>query len=196
MVLIKSKILAQNFYLSILVAGLFLISCAFSGCAVNPVTGRTQLMTVSEEREFSIGQEVDKQVREEMGVYLEVPELRSLVKEVGGGISQHTARAKNLNYRFEIVDSPDFNAFALPGGFVYVHRGLLERVNSTDELASVLGHEIGHVDARHSAAQISKVELLNIGLLAANVATQGAMQPLGEFSQCRGRVSVKQVFPR
>ena len=60
------------------------MSDAFSGCAVNPVTGRTQFMTVSEEREFSIGQEVDKQVREETGVYLEMPELRSLVKEVGG----------------------------------------------------------------------------------------------------------------
>jgi len=177
----KIERFGQKIFPSILVSGLFLISFSFSGCAVNPVTGRTQLMTVSEEREFSIGQQVDKQVREEMGVYLEVPELRSLVKEVGGGISQHTARAKTLNYRFEIVDSPDFNAFALPGGFVYVHRGLLERVNSTDELASVLGHEIGHVDARHSAAQISKVELLNIGLLATNVATQGAMQPFGDL---------------
>jgi|GEM_PF-942474 len=177
----KIERFAQKIFLSILVSSLFLISFSFSGCAVNPVTGQTQFMTVSEEREFSMGQQVDKQVREEMGVYLEVPELRSLVKEVGGRISQHTARAKTLNYRFEIVDSPDFNAFALPGGFVYVHRGLLEKVNSTDELASVLGHEIGHVDARHSAAQMSKVELLNIGLLAANVATQGAMQSFGDL---------------
>ena len=177
----KFKRFWQKFFLSILVSGLCLISFSFSGCAVNPVTGRTQLMTVSEEREFSIGQEVDKQVREEMGVYLEVPELRSLVKEAGKELSQNTARAKNLNYRFEIVNAPDFNAFALPGGFVYVNRGLLERVNSTDELASVLGHEIGHVDARHSAAQISKVELLNIGLLAASVAVPGPMQPLGDL---------------
>ena len=177
----KFKRFWQKFFLSILVSGLCLISFSFSGCAVNPVTGRTQLMTVSEEREFSIGQEVDKQVREEMGVYLEVPELRSLVKEVGKELSQNTARAKNLNYRFEIVNAPDFNAFALPGGFVYVNRGLLERVNSTDELASVLGHEIGHVDARHSAAQISKVELLNIGLLAASVAVPSPMQPLGDL---------------
>ena len=171
----------KNFFANILVAGLWLIACAMSGCAVNPVTGRTQLMLVSEEEEFRIGQEVDKQVRDEMGVYLEDPELRSLVKEVGGKISQNTARAKNLNYRFEIVDAPDFNAFALPGGFVYVHRGLLEKVNSVDELASVLGHEIGHVDARHSAAQISKVELLNIGLLAASVAAPSAMQPFGDL---------------
>jgi len=171
----------QKFLLSTLVSGLFLIYFSFSGCAVNPVTGKTQFMTVSEEREFSMGQQVDKQVREEMGFYLEDQELRSLVKEVGRSISQHTARAKNLNYRFEIVDSPDFNAFALPGGFVYVQRGLLEKINSADELASVLGHEITHVDARHSAAQISKVELLNIGLLAANIATQGAVQQFGDL---------------
>jgi predicted Zn-dependent protease len=177
----KIERFGQKIFPSILVSGLFLISFSFSGCAVNPVTGQTQFMTVSEEREFSIGQQVDKQVREEMGFYLEDPELRSLIKEVGRGIGQQTARAKTLNYRFEIVDSPDFNAFALPGGFVYVHRGLLEKVNSTDELASVLGHEIAHVDARHSAALISKVELLNIGLLAANVATQGMMQPFGDL---------------
>jgi predicted Zn-dependent protease len=177
----KIERFAQKIFLSILVPGLFLISFSFSGCAVNPVTRQTQFMTVSEEREFNMGQQLDKQVREEMGFYLEVPELRSLVKQTGGAISQNGARAKTLNYRFEIVDSPDFNAFALPGGFVYVHRGLLDKVNSTDELASVLGHEIAHVDARHSAALISKVELLNIGLLAANVATQGAVQQFGDL---------------
>jgi len=167
--------------LAISLIGVFFGFLTFNGCAVNPVTGRTQLMTVSEEREFRIGQQVDKQVREEMGIYLELPELRSLVKEVGQNLARHTARAKNLTYRFEIVDSPDFNAFALPGGFIYVHRGLLERINTIDELASVLGHEITHVDARHSAAQISKVELLNIGLLAANVATQGAISQFGDL---------------
>ena len=177
----KIERFGQNFFLSLLGSGLFLISFSFSGCAVNPVTGQTQFMTVSEEREFNMGQQVDKQVREEMGVYLEDPELRSLVKEVGGNISQNTARSKTLNYRFEIVDSPDFNAFALPGGFVYVHRGLLEKINSTDELASVLGHEIAHVDARHSAAQISKAELMQIGLLAANIATQGALGSFGDL---------------
>jgi Putative Zn-dependent protease len=177
----KIERFAQKIFLSILVSGLFLISFFFSGCAVNPVTGKTQFMTVSEDREFRMGQEVDKQVREEMGVYLEDAEVRSLVKEVGAGISKNTARAKTLNYRFEVVDSPDFNAFALPGGFVYVNRGLLEKVNSTDELASVLGHEIAHVDARHSAAQISKVEVLQIGLLAADIATQGAVGSFGDL---------------
>lgn len=137
-------------------------------------------MIVSEEKEFRIGQGVDKQVREDMGVYLELPQLRSLVKEVGENIGRNSDRP-DLIYRIEIIDSPSFNAFAVPGGFVYVHRGLLERMNSVDDLASVLGHEIGHVAARHSAAQISKAQIMNIGLLGLSVATKGAVQDYGRL---------------
>lgn len=150
------------------------------GCAVNPATKKKEFMLVSESKEFKIGQGVDKQVREEMGFYLELPKLRSAVKEMGESIGRQSDRP-DLIYRIEIVDSPDFNAFAVPGGFVYVNRGLLERINSSDELASVLGHEIAHVSARHSAAQISKVQLLNIGLLGIAVGTKGAVQDYGEL---------------
>jgi len=151
-----------------------------SGCAVNPATKEREFMLVSENQEFQMGQEVDKQVREQMGVYAELPNLRSLVKETGERIGQVSDRPQ-LIYRIEIVDATDFNAFALPGGFVYVHRGLLERVNSTDELASILGHEIAHVAARHSAAQMSKAQLLNIGVLGAAIATGGAIQNYGDL---------------
>ncbi|RLA93509.1 MAG: hypothetical protein DRG25_04400 [Deltaproteobacteria bacterium] len=149
-------------------------------CAVNPATKRREFMIVSEEQEFLMGQKLDKQVREEMGVYLELPKLRSLVKKVGENIGRNSDRP-NLIYRIEIIDSPDFNAFALPGGFVYVNRGLLERLNSVDELASVLGHEIAHVAARHSAAQLSKAQLINIGLLGAMITTKGAIQEYGQL---------------
>ncbi len=172
--------LSQRFLLHILRIGLFSCFLALSSCAVNPASKKLEFMTVSEGQEFSIGQEVDKQVREQMGVYLELPKLRSLVKEVGENIGRNSDRP-NLIYRIEIVDLPDFNAFAVPGGFVYVHRGLLERVNSTDELASILGHEIGHVSARHSAAQISKAQLMNLGLLGLAVATEGASQSYGDL---------------
>jgi len=149
-----------------------------SGCATNPVTGSSQFMLVSEEEEFQVGQEVDKEVRDEMGLYLELPELRAKVKEITENIGRQSDRP-DLIYRVEIVDTPDFNAFAVPGGFVYVHRGLLERMNSVDELASVIGHEIGHVSARHSASQISKAQLFNIGLMAVDIATQGAVENYG-----------------
>lgn len=137
-------------------------------------------MLVSENKEFDIGKGVDKQVREEMGVYLEKPELRNLVKEIVENIGKKSHRP-DLIYRAEIVDTPDFNAFAVPGGFIYVHRGLLERMNSVDELASVMGHEIAHVAARHSASQISKMQLSQIGILLATIATGGELQNYGDL---------------
>ncbi len=166
--------LSTPFGLAILVY----ISFHVTGCAINPATKHRELMIVSEKEEFRIGQQVDKQVHEETGIYLELPGLRSLVKRVGENIGRNSDRP-NLIYRVEIADAPDFNAFALPGGFVYVYRGLLERINSVDELAAILGHEIAHVSARHSAAQISKAKLLNIGLLGLAIATKGAVQDYG-----------------
>ena len=174
------KILSRKFLPDILLFWSLFFLLAISSCVVNPATKHREFMIVSESQEFKIGQKVDKEVREEMGVYLELPELRSLVKEVGGDIGRKSDRP-NLIYRIEIVDSAVFNAFALPGGFVYVDRGLLERLNSVDELAAVLGHEIGHVAARHSAAQISKAQLLNISLLGAMIATKGATQNYGQL---------------
>ncbi len=149
-------------------------------CAVNPVTKKRQLMLVSEKEEFEIGMHVAKQVKEEMGIYLELPKLRTLVKKVEDNIGRHSDRP-NLIYRAEIVDTPDFNAFALPGGFIFVHRGLLARINSVDELAAVLGHETTHVAARHSAAQITKEKILNLFLFGANILTGGAVQNYGRF---------------
>jgi len=168
----------RHFIIAQIFAGISLL--LLSSCATNPATGRTELMFVSEEKEFRIGQQVDKQVREEMGIYLELPELRTKVKEIVENIGKHSDRS-DLIYRVEIVDTPDFNAFAVPGGFLYVHRGLLERMNSVDELASVIGHEVAHVSARHSAAQISKMQILNIGILLGQIATQGALQDYGSL---------------
>jgi len=166
----------NNYFLLLLPLFLLLISA----CATNPVTNRLEFMLVSEDREFGIGKEVDKQVREEMGVYIERPELRNLVKKIAESIGKKSHRP-SLIYRAEIVDAPDFNAFAVPGGFVYVHRGLLERMNSTDELASVMGHEIAHVSARHSASQITKQQLMNIGVSVATIATGGELQKFGDL---------------
>ncbi len=151
-----------------------------TSCAINPVTKKHQLMLVSEEEEFKTGRQVDKQVREEMGIYLELPKLRELVKRVESNIGKNSDRP-NLIYRAEIVDTPDFNAFALPGGFIYVHRGLLARINSIDELAAVLAHETTHVAARHSASQMSKQKAMNILLFGVNIATRGVVQNYGQF---------------
>ena len=151
-----------------------------NGCAVNPATGQREFMMVSEGQEFEIGQNLDKQVRKEMGVYNELPQLRSMVKDIGETLGRKSDRP-GLIYRVEIIDSPDFNAFAIPGGFVYVNRGLLEKMNSMDELAFVMGHEIAHVAARHSASQISKAQLMNLGLIGLSVGTGGAAQDYGQL---------------
>jgi predicted Zn-dependent protease len=168
--------------------GFYFISLFFSfipllilqSCATNPVTNKMELMLVSENKEFGIGQSVDKQVREEMGIYLERPELTNLLKQMVETMGKKSHRP-DLIYRVEIVDTPDFNAFAVPGGFVYAHRGLLERINSADELASIMGHEIAHVAARHSASQLTKQQLLNIGVIGATIAAGGGIQQFGDL---------------
>ncbi len=172
--ILRKEISGTRLFLSLI---LLLI---MQSCATNPVTNKMELMLVSENKEFDIGQGVDKQVREEMGIYLEKPELTNLVKQVVETMGKKSHRPEVI-YRAEVVDTPDFNAFAVPGGFVYAHRGLLERINSADELASIMGHEIAHVSARHSASQLSKQQLLNIGVLGAAIATGGGIQQFGDL---------------
>ncbi|HJQ97141.1 MAG TPA: M48 family metalloprotease, partial [Candidatus Polarisedimenticolaceae bacterium] len=128
------------------------------------MSGRRQLMLISEDQEFAIGEGADREVRKEFGSYLESPALRSYVDRVGNSLAAKGERP-GMVFHFEVLDSPVINAFALPGGFVYVTRGMLERLSSEDELAMVLGHEIGHVTARHGAAKISKLYALQYGSL-------------------------------
>ena len=134
------------------------------GCAKNPVTGQRQLMLISEDQEFSIGEGADKEIRKEYGSYLDSPALRGYVDGVGNSLAKRGERP-GLIFHFEVLNSPAINAFALPGGFVYVTRGMLERLSSEDELAMVVGHEVGHVTARHGAARISKMYALQYGSL-------------------------------
>lgn len=122
-----------------------------AGCAVNPVSGKKQLSLMSEQEEVSLGREADKDIRQEYGVYND-PALQAYVNEVGQRLARQSHRA-NLQWHFTVVDSPEINAFALPGGYVYITRGLMAYLDSEAELAGVLGHEIGHVTARHGAQQ-------------------------------------------
>ena len=125
-----------------------------AGCATNPVSGKTELMLVSTDREKQLGREEAQRVEQDMGL-LPDPVLRRYVEAVGRRLAAHSPR-RDVDYRFQVVDSPEPNAFALPGGYVYVTRGLLVITNSEDELATVIGHEIGHVAARHSVQQVSR----------------------------------------
>ncbi|MFQ5642208.1 MAG: M48 family metalloprotease [Thiogranum sp.] len=123
------------------------------GCATNPVTGEQDFVLMSESDEISLGAKYHQQMLEEMSVYPD-PELAAYVNQVGQRIARVSHRPQ-LDYRFTVIDSPTVNAFALPGGYIYITRGILAYLNSEAELAAVLGHEVGHVTARHSVRQQS-----------------------------------------
>jgi predicted Zn-dependent protease len=139
---------------------LALVLCV--SCAVNPVTGKKELNLISEQRELALGQETDAQVRAEYGVY-EDAGLTGYVMASGTAMGPHTHRPKMV-YHFAVLDTPVINAFAAPGGYIYVTRGILALMSSEAELEVVLGHELGHVNARHTARKLSQMILVQAGL--------------------------------
>ena len=152
-------------------------------CSTNPATGKRELNLVSEGQEIAIGQQSHPEIIKEFGVYDEKPELNRLVDRVGKRIAADSQRP-NLPWTFTVLDTPMINAMALPGGYVYITRGMLERINSEDELAGVLGHEIAHVTARHAAQQITRTQLAQVGLvLGSIVAGPEATQAYGQFAE-------------
>jgi predicted Zn-dependent protease len=133
-----------------------------AACATNPVTGKRQMSLLSEAEELAIGQQQDAEIRREMGVY-DDPELQRYVNDIGQSLARVSHRP-NLPWTFTIVDNPAINAFALPGGYIYVTRGILAYLDDESELAGVLGHEIGHVTARHAAQAYTRQAQASIGL--------------------------------
>ncbi len=121
------------------------------GCATNPVTGKQNFVLMSEEQEVALGKQYHAEVMKQYQVY-DDPELNALVQRLGAELAAKSHRS-NLNFQFTVLDSPEVNAFALPGGYVYITRGIIAYMNSEEQLAGVLGHEIGHVTARHSVRQ-------------------------------------------
>jgi predicted Zn-dependent protease len=155
-----------------LLLGVILAACA--ACATNPVTGKSQISLMSEAEELAIGQQQDAEIRREMGVY-DDPELQRYVSNIGTELARNSHRP-NLPWTFTIVDSPAINAFALPGGYIYLTRGLMAYLDDESELAGVLGHEIGHVTARHAAQAYTRQAEANFGLMILSIfvpSTQG-----------------------
>lgn len=136
-----------------------------SACSRNPATGRLQFGLMSEDEEIALGRQSDARIRSSIGLYAEQPAVVELVRRVGRKISDATERPE-LPWTFRVLDDPSVNAFAVPGGYVYVTRGLLAHLNSEAELAAVLGHEAAHVTARHAAVQVRKqrTALSTVGL--------------------------------
>lgn len=139
-------------------------------CAINPVTGKKQLMLMSESQEVALGAQYDPSVVSTFGVY-DSPEMLAFITEKGNEIAKVSHRP-NLQFHYKILDSPVVNAFAVPGGYVYITRGILAHFNNEAELLGVLGHEMGHVTARHSASQQSKQQLGQILLMGGMIASE------------------------
>jgi len=151
-------------YIGIASLGLGMIGLLFwiSSCAVNPVTGRQELMLLSEPDEIQFGRQTDGQVVQEYGLY-EDAKLTAYLNDICQRLGKISHRP-NLTYHFKVLDVSVVNAFAVPGGYVYFTRGILASLNNEAELAAVMGHEIGHITARHSARQYSQAQLAQLGL--------------------------------
>ena len=156
------------------------------GCAVNPATGGIDTVLMSEKKEISIGKENHEEILQKMPIYTE-PEMNAYVNKVGQKVAANGHRNK-LKYTFTIIDSPDINAFALPGGYIYINRGLMTYLNNEAQLAAVLGHEIGHVTARHSVRQHSAGTAASIVSAVLTVGTGSSA--IGDLSNVAGSALV------
>jgi len=147
-----------------------IVAAFLAGCAVNPVTGKTEFMTVSSEAEIRMGQQNYAPMQQSQGGLADLdPALTAYVSGVGQALAAQSGVA--LPYEFVVLNNSVPNAWALPGGKIAINRGLLYELESEAELAAVLGHEVVHAAARHTAKQISRSQLLQIGVVGTAIAS-------------------------
>jgi predicted Zn-dependent protease len=158
---------------------LLVSSLALGACATNPVTGDSDFALITEEEEVEQGREYHAQIIKTYGIY-DDPALQKYVDRIGQQLAANSHRA-HLQFHFTVLDSEEINAFALPGGYIYVTRGIMAYLDSEAELAGVLGHEIGHVTARHSVRQ--QAGQFASDLLSVLIAATTGQSSLGNLSQ-------------
>ena len=155
------------------------LMAVLSNCSINPATGQRQVSLIGERREIQMGREADPDIIASMGLYPDT-EVQQYVSQLGKRLAAASERP-DLPWTFRVVDDPTVNAFAVPGGFIYVTRGLMSHLTSEAQLVGVLGHEIGHVTARHSVNDMSKQQLAQIGL-GLGMVFAPRLQGLGELA--------------
>ena len=153
-----------------LLAVVLAIAIVAAACATNPVTGKREFVLMTESQEIAMGQEADEQIVAQYGLYPD-QELQAYVSGIGMRMAALSHRP-HLEWHFRVLDTEVVNAFAVPGGYIYLTRGILAHFNSEAELAMVIGHEIGHVTARHSVQQYSRQLLIVGGILIGAVASE------------------------
>jgi len=147
-----------------LVAALLSLLVLVQGCAVNPATGQREISFVSEAQEIRMGQQADPAATAQFGGLYPDNDLQAYVTGLGESIAAVSERPE-LDWSFKLVDHELINAFAIPGGYIYITRGILANMNSEAELVAVLAHEVGHVTARHAAQRITQQQLGMIGFI-------------------------------
>lgn len=160
--------------------GIAVVAVGTTSCALNPATGKQQLNLYSEAEEIEMGRQADREISSQLGLYPDEA-TQAYVGAIGQRLAAQSERP-GLPWSFKVVDDPAVNAFALPGGFVYVTRGILGHMTTEAELASVLGHEIGHVTAQHSVNQLSKQQFAVGGLILGSILAPEVAQA-GELAQ-------------
>ena len=166
-----------------------ILALCISSCARNPVSGKKEVMFMSESQEIALGHSYDPQVVAMYGVY-EDNKIQKFIEEKGKAMAAESHRP-DLPYSFKVMDSPMVNAFAVPGGYVYFTRGILAHFNNEAEFAGVLGHEIGHIAARHSAKQQSNQILMQGVMLGGMIASEEFRQFGDVASQGLGLLALK-----
>ncbi len=173
--MLSNRRLAANILVILFCCGLLAVSCT-----TDYVTGKKTFSLVSESQEVAMGKDADPQIVAQYGLY-DDPDMGAYIDGIGQALAGKSHRPQ-LEYTFRVLDSEIVNAFALPGGWVYVTRGILANFNSEDELAGVLGHEIGHVVARHGAEQMSRQQIASLGVGLGSV----LLEDLDEIVQAAG----------
>lgn len=159
---------------------LFITVIALGGCTTNPATGDNQFTALmSPQQEVQVGAQEHQKIIAQYGLYKDTT-LQNYINTIGNRVATNTERA-DVQYKFFLLDSPVVNAFALPGGYIYITRGLLALANSESEVASVLAHETGHITARHSAERYSRGVVTSLGamILSSAVGSSGVSEALG-----------------
>jgi predicted Zn-dependent protease len=163
-----------------------LLVLLMQACSTNPTTGRSQFTVLSRDQEIALGAEAAPQLTQEMGGSVRNPELQAYVTNIGRQLAAVTeADNPSLPWEFTLLDSEVINAFALPGGKVFISRGLTQRMTNEAQLAAVLGHEVGHVTARHSNERMGQSSILGAigsiggGLLGGNAGAQAGQSIAG-----------------
>ena len=133
---------------------ILILSFTLSSCQINPATGEKELSLISTKEEDDIGKSEHKKIIKQFGIY-ENKRLQNYIKSLGEFLVS-TSELSNKTFTFTILDSPIVNAFALPGGYIYLTRGLLALCDNEAQLAGVISHEIGHITARHTARRYTK----------------------------------------